>query len=78
MSVEERVIKLEWFAAGVRKYVEILTEIIRRHDKRLDEHVKAFAEANRSMAALADVQIRTEEKLNRLADAQAQTEIGLN
>ncbi len=37
MSVEERVVRLEEFAADVRKYTQFLTEMIRRYDERIDE-----------------------------------------
>ncbi len=81
MSIEDRVINLEEFAADVRKYTQILTDIIRRHDERLDEHVETSDEAKRSIAALADAQIHTEEaqahadtSIAALADAQIHTE----
>ncbi|HEX8889883.1 MAG TPA: hypothetical protein VF779_12075, partial [Pyrinomonadaceae bacterium] len=73
MSVEERIIKLEEFASDVRNFTKILTEMIRRHDERLDEHEEIirehkemFREANRSIAALADAQIRTEDSLQKI------------
>lgn len=68
MSIEERVIKLEEFAADVRSYTKILTDMIRRHDERLDEHAAMFHEANQSIAALADAQIRTEDALRKLIE----------
>ena len=75
MSIEERVVKLEEFASDVRKYTQILTEMIRRHDERLDEHDEqmtelraAHAETERSIAALADAQIRTEDALKKLLE----------
>lgn len=81
MSIEDRVINLEEFAADVRKYTQILTDIIRRHDERLDEHVETSDEVKRSIAALADAQIHTEEaqahadtSIAALADAQARTD----
>jgi hypothetical protein len=73
MSIEERIIKLEEFASDVRNFTQILTEMMSRHEERLDEHDGVFREADRSIAALADAQIRTEatlketnEKLNNL------------
>ncbi len=85
MSTEERVINLEEFAADVRKYIQILTEMIRRYDERIDEHAEMFREANRSIAALADAQIHTEEaqahadaRIAALADAQARTDQRFN
>lgn len=75
MGIEERVLKLEEFAADVRNFTQILTEIMRRyderldeHEQRLDEHEQMFREANRSIAALADAQIRTEDSLRRVLD----------
>jgi len=75
MSVEERLIKLEEFASDVRNFTKILTEMIRRHDERLDEHEERvreheemFREANRSIAALADAQIRTEDSLKKIIE----------
>lgn len=68
MSLEERVIKLEEFAADVRNFTQILTEMMRRHDERLDEHAEMFREANRSIAALADAQIRTEDSLKKVVE----------
>jgi len=68
MSVEERIIKLEEFAADVRNFTKILTEMIRRHDERLDGHEEMFREANRSIAALADAQIRTEDSLQKIIE----------
>ena len=68
MSLEERVIKVEEFAADVRKFTQIVTEMIRRHDERLDEHAEMFREANHSIAALADAQIRTEDTLKKLIE----------
>jgi hypothetical protein len=68
MSVEERIVKLEEFAADVRSYTKTLTDMIRRHDERLDEHAAMFHEANQSIAALADAQIRTEEALRKLIE----------
>lgn len=68
MSVEERLVKLEEFAADVRKFTQVLTEMIRRHDERLDEHAEMFRESDRSIAALADAQIRTEDSLKQLIE----------
>lgn len=88
MSVEDRVLRLEGFAADVREHTRLLTELIRRHDERLDEHAEqmselrsAHVETERAIAALADAQIRTEEAqtkteaaLTALAQAQAHTD----
>ncbi len=75
MSIEERVLNLEKFAADVREHTRILTEIVRRYDERLDEHQEqmtelrhAHAETERSIAALTDAQIRTEDSLKKLID----------
>jgi hypothetical protein len=45
VSIEERVLNLEKFAADVREHTRFLTEIVRRYDERLDEHDGMFAEA---------------------------------
>ncbi len=66
MSVEERLIKLEEFAADVRRFTQVLTEVAQRYDERLDEHAEMFREANHSIAALADAQIRTEDALQKI------------
>lgn len=68
MRVEERVIKLEEFAADARNSTYVLMEMIRRHDGRLDEYVEMFRVANRSIAALADAQIRTEDSLKKIVE----------
>ncbi len=38
MCIEDRVLRLEGFAADVREHTRILTELICRHDARLDNH----------------------------------------
>jgi hypothetical protein len=68
MTIEERVVQLEQFAADVRDFTKILTEMMRRYDERLDEHSEMFREANRSIAALADAQIRTEDSLKKIVE----------
>jgi hypothetical protein len=68
MNIEERVAHLEEFAADVRDFTKILTEMMRRYDERLDEHSEMFREANRSIAALADAQIRTEDSLKKIIE----------
>jgi phage-related minor tail protein len=68
MSVEDRLIKLEEFAADVRNFTKALTDMMRRHDERLDEHAEMFREASRSIAALADAQIRTEDSLKKVIE----------
>ncbi len=73
MSVEDRVLKLEGFAADVREMTRVITELIRRHDERLDEREQHAAEQESAtdnltvkMEALVDAQIRTEDALQRL------------
>ena len=68
MSTEERIAKLEEFAADVRSYTQILTEMIRRHDERSDEHDTLFRETDEKIAALTNAQIRTEEALTRMIE----------
>ena len=68
MSTEERIAKLEEFAADVRSYTQILTEMLRRHDERIDEHETLFRATDEKIAALTDAQIKTEEALTRLIE----------
>jgi hypothetical protein len=79
MSVEDRVIKLETFAADVREHTRILTALLERHSERMDNHDAALAEmhaaqanADARIAALADAQIRTEDALRRLIERDEQ------
>lgn len=88
---EQRITKLETFAADVREYTRLLTETILKMDSRLDRHDAliddlhvAQANAEAKIAALADAQIRTEEaqanadaRIAALAEAQAQTQAAL-
>jgi NTP pyrophosphatase (non-canonical NTP hydrolase) len=78
-DLEQRVAKLEEFAADVRAYTQFLTDMIRRYDERLDEHAGLFRETDEKIAALADAQIQTEraaatvnEQLAVLVAAQTQ------
>jgi predicted component of type VI protein secretion system len=73
MSVEDRVLKLEGFAADVREMTRVITELIRRHDERLTEREQHAAEHESvtdnltvKLEALVDAQIRTEDALQRL------------
>jgi hypothetical protein len=68
MTTEERILKLEGFAADVREFTRVVTEMVRRHDERLDEHEEMFREANSAIAALADAQIRTEDSLKKIIE----------
>jgi uncharacterized protein YukE len=65
-NLDQRGAALEEFAADVRKYTELLTAMIQRHDERLDEHDQVFREADEKLAALADAQIKTEDALRQL------------
>jgi inactivated superfamily I helicase len=73
-NIEQRVAKLEEFAADVRAYTQILTEMIRRHDERLDEVRAEAANADVRIAALADAQIQTEDAIRALVVAQGHTD----
>jgi hypothetical protein len=80
MSIEERVVNLEQaFLAlnllakraeervdTISESIGLLTEMIQRHDARLDGVQAEQSNADVRIAALADAQIRTEEALNRL------------
>jgi hypothetical protein len=67
-GLESRVSKLEAFAADVRGYTQVLTEMIRRHDERLDTFDAALANLTVKVEALADAQIRTEDAVLRLTN----------
>ncbi len=68
MSIEDRVLRLETFAADVREYTRIMTALIGRHDERMDGFDAAFDNLTAKIEALADAQIRTEETLRRLLE----------
>lgn len=68
-ELDQRVAKLEEFASDVREFTRVLTEMMRRHDERLDELRAEGANADARIAALADAQIRTEDALARLTSA---------
>jgi vacuolar-type H+-ATPase subunit I/STV1 len=95
MSVEERVANLEQaFLAlshlakraderheSVAQSINLLTELIQRHDARFGEVQAEQSNADVRLAALADAQIRTEEalraltvKVDALTDAQQHTD----
>jgi ABC-type transporter Mla subunit MlaD len=74
MSIEERLLRLEGFAADVREHTRILTELIRRHDQRHDGHDELLRDIETKLAALTDAQIQTESSLQELAAAQAHTD----
>lgn len=63
MTIEERVTKLETFAADVREYTRVLTEVIRHHDERIDGFDDALNNLTAKIGALADAQIRTEDAI---------------
>lgn len=65
-ELDQRVAKLEEFAADVRGFTKLLTEIVRRQDERFDELRDEQSNADVRIAALADAQIKTEDALQRL------------
>jgi chromosome segregation ATPase len=74
MSTEDRVAQLE--SAFVT-----LTQLVRNHGERFDTHMtwinrlgEAQADSEQKIAALVDAQIRTEDELRRLAEAQRHSE----
>lgn len=84
MSVEDRVLKLEGFAADVREMTRVLTELIRRHDERLDEHTQRLddhaqrlAEHEQRLAEQESAERNLTAKLEALVDAQIRTEDAL-
>ncbi len=80
MSVEERVINLETAFLELSRMakradermdtigesIQLLTQLVARHDARFDHVGGELSNADARIAALADAQIRTEEALNRL------------
>jgi len=77
-STEHRLTQLETFASDVRELTRLVTELLRRHDERLDTFDATLSDLTAKIEALADAQINTESSLSRLADAQVRTEERLN
>ena len=67
-DLEQRITKLEEFAADVREFTAAVRDMIRRHDERLDEHADLFRETDAKIAALADAQIKTEATVQQLGE----------
>lgn len=67
-ELEQRIARLEEFAADVRGFTKILTELVRSHGETLDELRAEGANADARIAALADAQIRTEDALRSLGE----------
>jgi chromosome segregation ATPase len=76
-KLEQRVDKLEGFAAEVRAYTQLLTDMIRRHDERFDEVRAELSNADTRIAALADAQMQTEDAIRALVVAQGHTDAAL-
>jgi hypothetical protein len=62
MSVEDRVIKLESFAADVREHTRILTDILLRHDERIEHDAARTADLERHFKILTDLAVRASER----------------
>lgn len=85
MSIDERVANLEQaFLAlntlakkqderheSTSENIRLLTEMIRRHDEKLDDVRAEQSNADIRIAALADAQIRTEDSITRTNEAIA-------
>jgi chromosome segregation ATPase len=88
MSADERILRLEnamatlaELAADRERRVSrleealvTLVELVRSHNESMDESRVAHGETDRKIAVLADAQIRTEDALKQLAEAQAHTD----
>ena len=72
MSEDYRKIKLR--VKSVEEAIQMLTHMALRADERMDGFDSAFTNFTVKLEALADAQIRTEESLVRLAEAQAHTD----
>lgn len=91
MGVEERVANLEQAFLALNRLakrdderhefigqsINLLTELIRRHDARLGEIEAEQSNTDARVAALADAQVRTEDALARLSAAQTETQAAL-
>lgn len=69
MSIEERVGKVEKRVKTVEEAVTLLTSLVVSHDDRLEDSVKDNENLETKIAALVDVQIRSESKLQNINDA---------
>lgn len=74
MREENRVRRIETRVKNVEEAIQLLTQLTLRADERMDSFDAALNNLTVKMEALADVQIRTEDALGRLAEAQAHTE----
>lgn len=75
MSVEERLLKLEAYAADVREFSRLLMDAVRSHDERFDIHQQWVSELGTAQVELTKAQARTEaaiaetnERLNSFID----------
>lgn len=69
MSIEERVGKVEKRVKTVEEAVTLLTSLVVSRDDRLEDSVKDNENLETKIAALVDVQIRSESKLQNINDA---------
>ncbi|MGA9995760.1 MAG: hypothetical protein WBP93_10110 [Pyrinomonadaceae bacterium] len=65
--------KIETRVKTVEDAVRLLTELALSADERMDTFDSSLANLTTKLEALADAQIRTEDAMARLAEAQART-----
>jgi ABC-type transporter Mla subunit MlaD len=66
--------RIEPRVKNVEEAIQLLTELTLRADERMDNFDAALSNLVAKVEALTDAQIRTEESLTRLAEAQAHTD----
>ncbi len=76
-NLEQRVDKLEGFAADVREFTKSVRDMIRQHDDRIDDAQAELSNADVRIAALADAQMQTEDAIRALVVAQGHTDAAL-
>jgi hypothetical protein len=62
MSIEDRILKLESFAADVREHTRVLTDILLRHDERIEHDAARTADLERHFKILTDLAVRASER----------------
>jgi uncharacterized coiled-coil protein SlyX len=71
MSEENRLNKIESRVKNVEEAILLLNELVIRSDERMNTFDVAFNNLTVKLDTLADAQIRTENALGRLAEAQS-------
>jgi hypothetical protein len=62
MSIEDRILKLESFAAAVREYTQTLTGILLNHDGQIEHDAARTADLERHFKILTDLAVRASER----------------